>query len=87
MAITKTPVVKSATTSRKKVKVLLVEDDAFLAGIYSTKLGIEGFTVVHAADGAAGLSMAASEHPNIILLDVLMPKMDGFQVLEELKKV
>lgn len=73
--------------SKKNVKVLLVEDDSFLAGIYSTKLGIEGFTVVHAADGAAGLSMAQSEKPDIILLDVLMPKMDGFQVLEALKKI
>jgi DNA-binding response OmpR family regulator len=86
MPTTKTPAAKKTATSKTKVKVLLVEDDSFLAGIYSTKLGIEGFTVVHAADGAAGLSMAASEKPDIILLDVLMPKMDGFQVLEELKK-
>ncbi len=87
MATAKTSVAKKPTASKTKVKVLLVEDDAFLAGIYSTKLAIEGFTVVHAADGAAGLSMAASEKPAIILLDILMPKMDGFQVLEELKKV
>ncbi len=69
-----------------KKTILLVEDDAFLAGIYVTKLGLEGFTVLQAADGAAGLAMARQELPDLVLLDILIPKMDGFAVLEALKK-
>ncbi len=72
--------------AKKKVKVLVVEDDSFLAGIYTTKLGLEGFEVLSAGDGEAGLKMAKKEIPDIILLDILMPKMDGFEVLDELKK-
>ena len=73
-------------TAKKKIKVLVVEDDSFLAGIYTTKLGLEGFEVLSAGDGEAGLKMAKKEIPDIILLDILMPKMDGFEVLDELKK-
>lgn len=73
-------------TAKKKIKVLVVEDDSFLAGIYTTKLGLEGFEVFSAGDGEAGLKMAKKEIPDIILLDILMPKMDGFEVLDELKK-
>ena len=72
--------------TKKKLRVLIVEDDAFLAGIYTTKFSLEGFDVLSAGDGLAGLKVARKELPNIILLDVLMPKMDGFEVLDELKK-
>ena len=67
-------------------KILIVEDDAFLIGIYATKLELEGFTVIQAKDGEAGLKAAQKELPDIVLLDILMPKLDGFQVLETLKK-
>lgn len=69
----------------KEVKILLVEDDSFLASVYATKFELEGFTVLHAADGEAGLKMAEKSEPNIILLDILMPKMDGFETLHRLK--
>lgn len=69
-----------------KTKILLIEDDTFLAGIYATKFEQAGFEVSLAADGEAGLKAAQKEKPNIILLDILMPKMDGFEVLENLKK-
>ncbi|TAK05570.1 response regulator [Patescibacteria group bacterium] len=72
--------------AKKKFRVLIVEDDAFLAGIYTTKFSLEGFDVLSAGDGLAGLKVARKELPDIILLDVLMPKMDGFEVLDELKK-
>ncbi|TAL20385.1 response regulator [Patescibacteria group bacterium] len=72
--------------TKKTIKVLQVEDDQFLAGIYSAKLSVEGFAVLHAVDGAAGLKLAREEKPDVILLDILMPKMDGFEVLQRLKK-
>lgn len=69
----------------KDVKILLVEDDSFLASVYATKFELEGFTVLHAPDGEAGLKMAEKSRPDIILLDILMPKMDGFETLHRLK--
>lgn len=69
----------------KKSHVLIVEDDEFLANIYKTKFEMEGFRVTHADNGEMGLDEAKKKKPNIILLDILMPKMDGFAVLEKLK--
>jgi len=69
----------------KKIHVLLVEDDTFLANIYKTKFEMEGFKVTVASDGEAGLTTARKKKPDIILLDILLPKMDGFVVLAELK--
>jgi len=68
-----------------KVKVLIVDDDAFLSGIYATKLELDGFSVVTARDGEEGLKAAFKEKPDLILCDVLMPKLDGFEVLKRLK--
>lgn len=68
------------------IKILLVEDDNFLVEMYTTKFELEGFQVVSAEDGEKGLAAAKVENPDIILLDILMPKMDGFSTLEELKK-
>ena len=70
---------------KKSIKILLVEDDSFLASVYATKFELEGFTVFHAADGEAGVAMAAKADPDIILLDILMPKMDGFEALRRIK--
>jgi len=70
----------------KTIKILLVEDDTFLVEMYTTKFELEGFEVVAAEDGKKGLEMVTKENPDIILLDILMPKMDGFAVLEALKK-
>lgn len=71
--------------SLRDVKILLVEDDPFLASVYATKFELEGFTVMHATDGEQGLKMAEKNLPTIILLDILMPKMDGFEMLRRLK--
>lgn len=68
-----------------KSKILIVEDDAFLAGIYAHKFEDEGFKVELAVDGEAGLKSAQSSSPDLILLDVVMPKLDGFELLEKLK--
>jgi DNA-binding response OmpR family regulator len=69
-----------------KVVVLLVEDDEFLAGMYVAKLNLEGFEVHLATDGEKGLKLASEVKPSIILLDVILPKMSGFDVLKDLKK-
>lgn len=68
-----------------KAKVLIIDDDAFLSGIYATKLELEGFAVATARDGEEGLKAAFKEKPDLILCDVLMPKLDGFEVLKRLK--
>lgn len=69
----------------KKHRILLIEDDSFLSGMYDTKLKLEGFDVVLAEDGAKGLELAVSQNPDIILLDIILPKMDGFSVLKHLR--
>ncbi len=69
----------------EKTKILLIEDDPFLLSMYATKFESENFKVIIAEDGEKGLKLAAREMPSIILLDILLPKMDGFEVLKELK--
>lgn len=68
-----------------KQTVLMIEDDGFLASIYAQKLEGEGFEVELATNGEDGLKMAMKSPPSIILLDLVIPKKDGFAVLEELK--
>lgn len=68
-----------------KPKLLLVEDDTFLAGMYVTKLTMEHFRVELATDGESGLTKALEIKPDLILLDILLPKMNGFDVLRKLK--
>ena len=67
-------------------KILLVEDDKTLIEMYSLKFKEENFKLLTVNDGLSGLEMAKNELPSVILLDVMMPKMDGFAVLTELKK-
>lgn len=74
------------TKSSTKPRILLVEDDAFLAGMYVTKLTMEHFEVELANDGATGLAKAEELVPDLILLDVLLPKMNGFDVLKRIKE-
>lgn len=69
----------------KSKLILLVEDDSFLSNIYKTKFEMEGFEVITAMDGEAGLTFAKTKNPDVILLDILLPKMDGFTVLKEIK--
>lgn len=69
-----------------KIKVLLIEDDQILSKVVNEELKEAGFEVSEANDGEEGLKLAQSKKPDLILTDVLMPKMDGFGVLEGLKK-
>jgi len=65
--------------------VLIVEDDTFLAEIYQKKFEMEGFRVSVSNNGEKGLADAKKKLPDIILLDILLPKLDGFAVLAGLK--
>lgn len=69
----------------KKYKVLIVEDEKMLADMYATKFVMEGFLAVTANDGAEGLTKLKEEKPDMVLLDVIMPKLDGFAVLKKLR--
>ncbi len=67
-------------------KILIVEDDEFLVQMYATKLEMQDYEVLTAGDGKEALKLIKKSLPNLILLDLNLPIMDGFQVLEVLKK-
>ncbi len=66
--------------------ILVVEDDQDIRFLLSETVSDLGYDVLEAADGGTGLRRAIEEHPDVILLDVMMPVMDGFQVLAKLKE-
>jgi DNA-binding response OmpR family regulator len=66
-------------------RILLVEDDDSLANVYTTRLQAEGFEIKRVANGEDALATAVSYKPNLILLDVMMPKLSGFDVLDILR--
>jgi DNA-binding response OmpR family regulator len=65
--------------------ILIVEDEPFVVNVYKTKLSKEGFNVHVAEDGERGWQIAQEVKPDLILLDLILPKMNGFGVLENLK--
>ncbi len=67
-------------------KILLVEDDAILVEMYQAKFELEGYTIEVATNGEESLAILATSKPDLILLDILMPKINGFHVLKEIKK-
>ena len=70
----------------KIYKILVIEDDQYLHKAIVAKLEKEGFSVLSAYDGRQGLDQAVSNHPDLILLDIILPVMDGMTVLEKLRK-
>lgn len=68
-----------------KKKILLVEDDEALAGVYKSRLEIEGFETHWVGNGELALSAAVSFRPDLIILDAMMPKISGFDVLDILR--
>jgi len=68
-----------------KKKILLVEDDEALANVYKSRLDIEGFETKWAGNGEDALAVATQFKPDLILLDVMMPKISGFDVLDILR--
>ena len=69
----------------QKKKILLVEDDTALSAVYRSRLEIEGFDVREANNGEDALSATVEYRPDLILLDVMMPKISGFDVLDILR--
>lgn len=67
-------------------KILVVEDESSLLNAIALKLSNVGFTVLKATDGVKALDLALANHPNIILLDIGMPKMDGLTMLHKLRE-
>jgi CheY-like chemotaxis protein len=63
-------------------KILIIEDEKIVRNLMKKKLVEKGFQVELAKNGEEGLQKIKSEHPNLILLDIIMPKMNGFEVLE-----
>lgn len=69
----------------KKPKILIIEDDKFLLKLYSDKLKREGFEVLGSLTGEEGLGMAFTEKPDLVILDLVLPSKNGFEVLSEIK--
>lgn len=68
-----------------KKRILLVEDDVALSSVYHARLELEGFEVMDVSDGENALASALDFKPDLILLDVMMPKINGFDVLDILR--
>ena len=70
----------------KKKLLLIVEDEKVLSNTLEERLVSEGFEVIKAFDGGEGLQLALSKHPDLILLDLLMPKVDGLTMFKKLRE-
>lgn len=66
-------------------KILIVEDDTLLLDALTKKFDSERFTVTQAHNGEEGLQKALADHPDIILLDIIMPKMDGIEMMKKVR--
>ena len=70
----------------KKTSVLIIEDDSYISDMYRIKLESEDFEVITSKDGIAGIKMLERQKPDIVLLDIVLPKIDGFSVLKTIKR-
>ena len=81
---------RKAGTARavaRLMKILVVEDEPDLRALYRENLGDGGHDVVTAANGAEGLGVVAREQPDLVVLDLMMPVMDGYEFLDHLRKM
>jgi len=68
-----------------KGKILVVDDEIYIVHILDFSLGMEGYEVVTALDGEQALEKARTEHPDLVVLDIMMPKLDGYETCKMLK--
>lgn len=68
-------------------KILLIEDEEILSGLLKRKLEENGYEVIVAFDGEEGVGIMKKQRPDLVLLDIVMPKMDGFEVMEKMNKI
>lgn len=68
------------------IKVLMIEDDKFLCDLAAKKFSKEGFHVLVAMEGRRGIELAEKELPDVVLIDILLPGLDGFEVLKRLRR-
>jgi DNA-binding response OmpR family regulator len=66
-------------------KVLVVDDEEYIQHILNFSFGAEGFEVITAGDGEEAVTLARSERPDIVVLDIMMPKMDGYEACKQIK--
>lgn len=66
-------------------KILIIEDDRYISRMFEIKLGLDGLDVQVADNGRIGVEKAREFHPDVILTDILMPEMDGFEVISQIK--
>ncbi|TSC96328.1 MAG: two component transcriptional regulator, winged helix family protein [Parcubacteria group bacterium Athens1014_10] len=71
---------------QNQTKILIIEDDQFLRELCEKKLKKEGFNVLTAIDGKSGLEKIIEEKPDLVLLDIVLPMMDGFEVLKRIRQ-
>jgi DNA-binding response OmpR family regulator len=80
------PVVRGGAHQLTGKKIMWVEDDKFLSDIIARKLSAQECALVHATDGEEALRLLEKEHPDLILLDILLPGMDGYELLKRVKE-
>ncbi len=76
---------KKENKKENKEIIALIEDDDFLLKMYQTKLEVEGYKVEVAMDGEKGYSLIQKKKPQVVLLDIVLPKLNGFELLEKMK--
>lgn len=67
-------------------KILIIEDDILIAKVYKTRLEADGYEVKIAGDGEAGMKMLSAEKPDLLLLDLMIPRVSGIEILESIQK-
>lgn len=69
-----------------KLRILIIEDEPLHLNVMKTKLELEGYAVIAETDGKKGYNLIKTEKPDLVLLDIMLPSMDGFEILEQLQK-
>ena len=78
--------VSKKLTKKKPAKILLIEDDNYLCKMYQTKLELYGYTVLFATNGLSGMKIIEKHQPDLIVLDIVLPNLSGFEIMEQLNQ-